>query len=422
MDKSYNRLLENILDNAEKALTTPSFYGQLIFIITCLLLAVLVHKIIQKTPFFQKRTNQKLAGIVNSYIIPLLLPTLMITFISIGSAVFILFSKDNFLFEVTIQLIAIFIFLRLLRILFSSSIIANWVGFFLIPSIVLNIFGIFEPTVLFLDSFAVSFGKVRISIYTIVQAFVILSIVFWISGELSKKTKSYLSKKNDLKDSTKGIISKVIDILIYLIVFGIILRVFGVDMTTFALIGGAVGVGIGFGLQKIASNFISGIILLMEKSVEIGDIVELENGAIHGKVIHFAGRYTLIEAMDGREILVPNEELIINKVTNWTYNNHRCRVEFKVHISYDSEVKKAIDIILQCIGENNKCLKYPAPECYIDAFLDNSINLIVYFWVSDIVSGRMAPKNDVMIRILEEFKKHSIQIPSPQREIIIRRK
>ena len=145
-------------------------------------------------------------------------------------------------------------FLRFLRILFNSNLIANLVGFFLIPAIVLNIFGLFETTVLFLDSFAISIGKVRMSIYTVIQAFVVLSVVFWSFGVISRKTKAYFAGKADLKASTKGIITKVIDILVYFIVFIIILRVFGVDMTTFTVIGGAIGVGIGFGLQKIASN------------------------------------------------------------------------------------------------------------------------------------------------------------------------
>ncbi len=417
----YEKFLDNIIGNLEKTFTTASFYWQSISIISCLVLAIFSYKLIKKVCFVNRQQNQKPTDWLYRYFLSLLLPILMILYLSFGTVIFTRFFKDSFLFQTTIQLLVLFIFLRFLRILFNSNLIANLVGFFLIPAIILNIFGLFEPTVLLLDSFAISIGKVRISIYTVIQAFVVLSIVFWVSGVISRKTKAYFASKADLKTSTKGIIAKVIDIVIYFTVFIIILKVFGVDMTTFTLIGGAIGVGIGFGLQKIASNFISGIILLMEKSVEIGDIVELDNGNIYGTITHFGGRYTLIEAMDGREIMVPNEDFIISKVTNWTFNNHRVRVEIKIHISYDSDVRKAQEIILQAANEHPRCLKYPEAECYVDSFLDNSIGLTMFFWVGDVALGRMGPKNDVMIKILERFRENDIHIPMPQREMVIKR-
>jgi len=417
---SYEKFLDNFVDNFEKTFTTARFYWQSISIISCVLIATLCYRLIRKA-YVLNCTEKKSSGWHFRYIMPLLLPILIIFFLTIGEVIFTIFFKNGFLFQITIQLLTLFIFLRFLRISFNSNLIANLVGFFLIPAIVLNILGLFETTTLFLDSFAISIGKIRISIYTAIQAFVVLSIVFWLAGTISKKTKTYFSNKGGLKASTKGIITKLIDIFIYFIVFIIILRVFGVDMTTFTVIGGAIGVGIGFGLQKIASNFISGIILLMEKSVEIGDIVELDNGNIYGTITHFGGRYTLIEAMDGREIMVPNEDFITGKVTNWTFSNHRVRVEIKIHISYDSDIKKAQQIILQTANEHPKCLKYPEAECYVDSLLDNSISLTTYFWVGDIAMGRMGPKNDVIIKILERFKENHIAIPMPQREMIIKR-
>jgi small-conductance mechanosensitive channel len=153
----------------------------------------------------------------------------------------------------------------------------------------------------------------------------------------------------------------------------------------------------------------------------VGDIVELENGNIYGTVTHFGGRYTLIEAMDGKEIMVPNEDFIIGKVTNWTYNNQRGRAEIKFHISYDSDVKKAQEIVLQSANEHPRCLKYPAAECYVDSLTDNGISLTAYFWVGDVAMGRMSPKSDIIIKILDRFKENNIEIPMPQREMILKR-
>ena len=242
-------------------------------------------------------------------------------------------------------------------------------------------------------------------------------MVFWFSSLVSRKSKSYVDNNKNIKSSTKGIISKFIDILIYSIVVLIILKTFGVDLTTIAVIGGAIGVGIGFGLQKIASNFISGIILLFEKSVEVGDIVELDNGSIYGTVRHFGGRYTLVEATDGKEIMIPNEEFIINKVTNWTYSNNRARIESLIGIAYNSDLNKAKEIMLSCANLHKRCINYPESECFVTSFNDYDITMTLYFWITDIVEGRMGAKSDVMIDIFNKFKENNIEIPFPQREV-----
>jgi small-conductance mechanosensitive channel len=242
-------------------------------------------------------------------------------------------------------------------------------------------------------------------------------IVFWISSLVSKKSKSYVDNSKSIKSSTKSIIAKFIDIIVYAIVIIILLKTFGVDMTTLAVIGGAVGVGIGFGLQKIASNFISGIILLFEKSVEIGDVVELDGGNIYGIVKHFGGRYTLIEGSDGKEIMVPNEDFIIQKVTNWSYTNNRARIEINLGVAYGSDLTMVREILLNCARENPRCLNYPEAECFVTSFAEYDIKFTLYFWISDIVEGRAKPKSDVLINIWSKLQENNIRIPLPQREI-----
>ena len=324
---NYQKFFTNIATELETALTSIGFYWQVGSIILSFAAAILFYKIAKRFYLTNPEKNKdKKFSIIYHYFFALLLPIFTVVCLSIGAVIFDSFFHNVFLFQATIQLLLLFSFLKFLRILFNSRFIANLFGFFLIPALILNIIDLLDPTIEFLDSFAISIGAVRISIYTAIQAFVILSLVFWASGFISKKTKSYFAGKSDIKISTKTIISKVIDISMYFVIFIIILKVFGVDMTTFAVVGGAVGVGIGFGLQKIASNFISGVILLLEKSVEVGDIVEIDNGSIYGTLTHFGGRYTLIETFDGREIMVPNEDFITGKVTNWTYNSNRGRI------------------------------------------------------------------------------------------------
>lgn len=418
---NYNKLSENILNNLESTFTSASFYWQSVSVFACFILAIIFYKLVKKFCFSDTHNNSKQPlSLIDKYFSPLFLPILMMLFLSIGAAIFSNFYKDGFLFYTTLQLIALFLFLRFIRILFASNLVANLVGFFLIPAIILNIFGLFEPATAFLDQFAIKLGNVRISVYTIIKAFVILLVVFWGSGVISKKAKAYFGGKRDLKASTKGIITKIIDIVVYFIVFVIVLKVFGVDMTTFAVIGGAIGVGIGFGLQKIASNFISGIILLLEKSVEVGDLVEIDNGNILGTITHFGGRYTLIETFDGKEIMVPNEDFITSKVNNWTFNNSRGRVEITIGIAYDSDLKKAQEIMVAAAKEHPRCLDYPTVEWYVVEFADFSIKILLHFWVGDVNEGRLKPKSEVMMKIFEKLKENNITIPFPQREVVVK--
>lgn len=211
-----------------------------------------------------------------------------------------------------------------------------------------------------------------------------------------------------------------VDLAVYTIIIIVLLKTFGVDLTTLAVIGGAIGVGIGFGLQKIASNFISGIVLLFEKSVEIGDVVELDNGSIFGTVKHFGGRYTLIEEIDGREIMVPNEELIINKVTNWTYSNNRARVRLDFGVAHGSDLRLVKELAMAAAKEHPRCLDYPEIECYVREFGEYDMKFSLFFWISDITEGRHAPKSEVIMSICDKFKENSVKIPYPQREIMIK--
>lgn len=411
-----------ILTAIEKTISSSSFYWQSLSLIFCFILSYFCYRLSRKFLFPKiisttLKKNTEVNRLVTRYALPLLYPLFATIFLAIGLSIYSTFFKEMIIFTTTLKLVTLFLFLRFLRISSNSNFVSNAAGLFLMPALILDIFGLFDSTIAYLDLYAFKIGQVRISVYLVMKAFIVFLIVFWLSNLISKKSKSYIDNSKSIKSSTKGIISKIIDILVYSVVVIILLKTFGVDMTTLAVIGGAVGVGIGFGLQKIASNFISGIILLFEKSVEIGDIVELDGGNIYGEIKHFGGRYTLVESSDGKEIMIPNEDFIISKVTNWTYSNSRARIEINLGVAYGSDLELVQKIMISCAKENSHCLAYPEIECFVTQFGEFDIKFTLYFWISDIVRGRMLPRSEVLMSIWKKFRENGIEIPLPQREV-----
>lgn len=416
-----------LLNAVEKITSAPNFYWQSLAIIACFVISYFFYHI-GKQIIFPKinigtvKKNLGLHRFISKYINPLIYPLSAVFFLAIGLAIYGQFFAETTLFFATLKLVTLFLFIRFLRLISHNNFIANVAALFLMPSLILDTLGLFQTTIDFLDQYALKIGTVRISIYLVMKAFIVFLTLFCISNLIIKKSKSYIDQSTTIKSSTKGIIAKFIDIMVYSTVFIVILKTFGVDMTTFAVLGGAIGVGIGFGLQKIASNFISGIILLFEKSVEVGDWVELDGGKTLGIIKYFGGRYTLIEQLDGKELMVPNEELIINKVTNLTYSNNRARIEVNVRVAYDCDLKQVENVLMNCAAKHPRCLNYPEIECYVTNFGESSIDFILYFWVSDLTRGRMSAKSEVMKNIHVAFKEHNILIPFPQHDINVSKK
>ncbi len=414
--------VDKVFSAVEKTVANTSFYWQSLSLIFCFIASYAIYRITRKIILpklisFSIKKNIELSRLITRYLTPLLYPLFAIIFLSIALSIYAQFFRDVTLFTTTIKLMTLFLFLRFLRISSNNTFVANAAGIFLMPAMVLDIFGILDSTTAYLDQYALKIGTFRISVYLVIKAFIVLILLFWVANLILRKSHSYVENSRKIDSSTKGIINKFVDIVVYSFVFIAVLKILGVDMTTFAVLGGAIGVGIGFGLQKIASNFISGIILLFEKSVEIGDIVEIDNGNIYGTVKHFGGRYALVEATDGKEIMIPNEDFITGRVTNWTYSNNRARIEINVGVGYESDLEKVKQIMIECASSHPRCLNYPEIECFVTKFDEYDIKFVLYFWISDIVQGRAGAKSDVMVKIWNSFKANNIRIPVPQREV-----
>lgn len=301
-----------------------------------------------------------------------------------------------------------------------------WIAKILVFLIVIGFFalgftGYLTPIKDFLDSGTLSFqlGETHFSAYLIAKAAIIIIVLFWLAGIFTDFGEAHIKKIDSLKTSNRILIAKIFQIITYFIAFLIALNILSIDLTGLAIFSGAIGIGIGIGLQKISSNFISGLILLFEKTVVEGDLIELDDGTA-GFVRHTGARYTLIETFESREIMIPNEDFITNRVTNWTYTNTMGRVEINIGVSYGCDIKKACSLILEAANEHPKCSKVTPADCFLVEYGDSAVMFTLYFWVDNVIDGRKKPQSDVLFAIWDKFAENNIEIPFPQRDIHIK--
>jgi len=192
----------------------------------------------------------------------------------------------------------------------------------------------------------------------------------------------------------------------------------GIDLTALAVFGGALGVGLGFGLQKIFSNLVSGIILLLDKSIKPGDVISL--GTTFGWINHLGLRYTSVITRDGMEHLIPNEELITQRVENWSFSNKLVRLRAPVGVSYHSDIRLAMQLCLDAAKMSPRVQLDPEPKVQLLGFGDNSVNLEIRFWVDDPEQGRANITSEILLAVWDSFHEHGIEIPFPQRDLHIK--
>ncbi len=281
--------------------------------------------------------------------------------------------------------------------------------------------GHFDVAQKYLDTerFTFIFGDFKLSAYNALKSVLFVIIIGWVTSIILETVNNRIAALKKVDVGSRALLQKILQIIIYILAFLITLNILGIDLTSLTVLSGALGIGIGFGLQKIAANFISGMILLFERSLKPGDLIELEGG-ITGYVRHSSSRATLIETIDGKEVLVPNEEFIVKQVINWTLNNPSARVTITLGVSYGSDIEKARALILEAANAHPRCVTAPEPTCFLDNFGDNSVDFIAYFWVDDINQGFRNIKSEILFSIWHKFKEHNIEIPFPQRDLHIK--
>jgi small-conductance mechanosensitive channel len=282
----------------------------------------------------------------------------------------------------------------------------------------LNILGVLDDAIQFLDGAAFTAGQVNISALTIVQGLVALAILLWATALAGQVIEGRIKASPNLTPSIQVLSTKLIRIGLAIVAFIFALKIVGINLTAFAVFGGAIGVGLGFGLQKIFANLVSGFILLLDKSIKPGDVIAIAD--YYGRVDSLGARYVSVLTRDGIEHLIPNEELITTRVENWSHTQNLLRIRKTVGVHYKSDVKKAIELCLEAAANTPRILKDPAPVCHMQEFGDNSVNLEIRFWIDDPMNGRANVVSGLLLRIWDSFHEHSIEIPYPQRDLHLR--
>lgn len=281
-----------------------------------------------------------------------------------------------------------------------------------------NILNPLKDIMSFLNDPLFTVGDYQFTLMKIIVVVVGLSIVVVFSGFV----KSFLINKalkkripdSGLRNSI-GIMTRWIIILIGLF---IIMDSAGIKLGTLGVLFGALGVGIGFGLQNIADNFISGIIILLERPIKVGDRVEV--GDVKGDVINIAARATTIITNDNITLIIPNSEFISKTVINWSHNDSKVRFRFPVGVSYNENPEKVKNLLLDVISKNKGVLKYPEPEVIFDNFGDSSLDFQLFVWTSEYTQRPSKLKSQLYYEIFKKFAENNIEIPFPQRDIHIR--
>ena len=281
----------------------------------------------------------------------------------------------------------------------------------------LHSFGLLETTVDLLNLVAFNVGDRRISILDILNGGVILLVLLWISSLLGSSGEKKIKKLPHLPPSLQVLLTKILRVILVFVSFAIALSTIGLDLSSFAILGGAIGVGIGFGLQKVVSNLVSGLILLLDRSIKPGDVIEIEG--TYGWINSLRARYASVITRDEKEHLIPNEDLITNRVINWSFSDRNVRVRVPIGISYNADPRQAISLCLDAARSSSRTLQMPEPKCLMIGFGDNSVDLELRFWIDDPSNGVGNVRSEVFLAIWDRFQKEGIEIPFPQRDIHI---
>ncbi|MFU8863925.1 MAG: mechanosensitive ion channel family protein [Rhodobacterales bacterium] len=313
--------------------------------------------------------------------------------------------------QLTLAWLLIAILTRIIGNAFLRSLV-RYVGWAWVS---LSILGVIEDITSILDRIAIEIGDIRLSLWMILQAMMLLAVLFALARFITKQSIRRIQSNEDISPSMQVLAVKALQVGLYGAAVFVGLRVVGVDLTGLAVLSGAIGLGLGFGLQKVVSNLVSGVIILLDKSIKPGDVISL--GETFGWINSLGARYVSVVTRDGREYLIPNEDLITGQVVNWSHSNEFVRLDINFGTAYADDPHLVRRVAIEASLSVDRVLDFKSPVCHIVGFGDSSVDYVLRFWIKDPTQGLTNIRGNVYLALWDAFKVNGISIPFPQREV-----
>jgi len=326
--------------------------------------------------------------------------------------------------RLTQAIVVAILFFRIVFRYVDEPIIRVLLLWVLMPLTLMHAFGWLTEITSYLSSMSVSIGNIHLSLLALLRTILFGVLLFWLGRKSNVVGQKVIRDQQALDPGTRELAAKLFEIALFVVIFLVLLQVMGINLTALTVFGGALGVGLAFGLQQIASNFISGMIILFDRSITIGDFIELEDGR-SGTLRELNMRYSVIETFDGKDIMVPNEQFITSMYTNWTHKDPQQRYSLEFQVAYSTD----LDLLFENV--RTICLQHPKviggegvdlefqPDAEIAGFGDSGIDVLVEYWMEGIDDGKNRVGADLLYSIWQSIKEGGMEIPFPQREVRI---
>lgn len=351
-------------------------------------------------------------------------PALNILLLGVAIEVCIASVGQSWLVRIAQSVAVVAFFYRIISDFVGNTLVSGLFTWIVIPLATLRVFGWLDEVSAWLDAVSLDVGTIRISLLSLGRTFVAGGVLFWLGSILNTFGKEAIRNRHALDVGTREMIIKLFQIGLYVSIFLLLLGAMGINLTALAVFGGALGVGLGFGLQKIAANFASGLIILFDRSITPGDYVEFDNGRA-GTIRELNMRSATLETFDGKDIIVPNEEFITSSFVNWTHNNQKQRYSLEFSVAYKTDLHTMLRLVREVVASHPKVLSGPElpieerPDAEISSFGDSGVNILVEFWMLGIDDGENRVGADLLLMIWDVLKENDIEIPFPQRDVRI---
>ena len=332
-----------------------------------------------------------------------------------GFALLYTFPSRRYLLALAATIATAWFFIGIATQVVRNRFLRKIIGWGLTAYATLYYVGYLDEATGFLDRVAISFGDFNLSLLALLKAAVVTGLLFYAARLLSTTAAARIRANEDISPSMRVLTVKFLQITLYSAAFFIGLKAVGFDLTGLAVLSGAIGVGLGFGLQKVVSNLVSGIIILLDKSVKPGDVISL--GDTFGWIESLGARYVSVVTRDGKEYLIPNEDLITGQVVNWSHSHEFVRIDLHFGTSYHDDPHLVRKLAVEAALGANRVLQNRPAVCHITGFGDSSVDYILRFWIRDPVEGLTNVRGAVYLALWDTFKEHGISIPFPQREV-----